>query len=160
VLVRLGSVASNTNTTLGRVTRATPQHRHRPSIPSIDARRRADAVLPPLDCLIGSHYVDAIIIIQGFFTTVPQSTGFGSEPDCPRGETRTDRSDSAPSRTYSTFEPLRLFRLLERQLIVTTPEDCRPARSETEDASDVRGLLHPGKGGWHDAVTISSVNQE
>lgn len=29
--------------------------------------------LPPLDCLIGSHYVGAIIIIQGFFTAVPQS---------------------------------------------------------------------------------------
>ncbi|KAL2723452.1 hypothetical protein V1477_019303, partial [Vespula maculifrons] len=38
--------------------------------------------LPPLDCLIGSHYVAAIIIIQGFFTAVPQSTGFGSRPDC------------------------------------------------------------------------------
>lgn len=29
--------------------------------------------LPPLDCLIGSHYVGTIIIIQGFFTAVPQS---------------------------------------------------------------------------------------
>lgn len=29
--------------------------------------------LPPLDCLIGSHYVCAIIIIQGFFTAVPES---------------------------------------------------------------------------------------
>lgn len=54
-----GSVASNTNTTLGRVTRATPQHRHRPSIPSTDARRHHPATIPWLPhwiALCRRHY--------------------------------------------------------------------------------------------------------
>ena len=63
----------------------TEEHRHRhrrrrwPSISSTDVRCNSSrpppppTPLPPLDCLIGSHYVGTIIIIQGFFTAVPQS---------------------------------------------------------------------------------------
>ena len=43
-------------------------HAHRATKTNRPARRYTVKRPPPLDCLIGSHYVRAIIIIQGFFT--------------------------------------------------------------------------------------------
>lgn len=48
--------------------------------------------LPPLDCLIGSHYVGTIIIIQGFFTAVPQSARALARGPVTRAEGDTRRS--------------------------------------------------------------------
>lgn len=92
----------NTNTRAELVIRATPNNTatHTSHATDTNAGQTSSRYTvkrpPPLDCLIGSHYVGAIIIIQGFFTGLRRARcgpGSGSDPDCGPRERDRERGE-------------------------------------------------------------------